>query len=434
MAAATMSPGTSSNPKTACRRNVLEEIVQESRLARNVSPTDQSMFPLTRDAALQRLQAFLPDAGANYARLRNFDNGPEGHRHVSRLSAALRRRLIGEDEVVAAVIEHHGAAAADKFISEVFWRTYWKGWLEQRPAVWTGYLQALDQERARIDGDAALSRRYADAADGRSGIDCFDAWVDELGSTGYLHNWARMQFASIWIFTLGLPWALGAAFMLNRLVDGDPASNTLSWRWVAGLHTAGKAYLADADRIKAMTGGRFAPKKLARQAVISPDNIDVPSPTPLRAFKNPDPTLPALLLLTVEDLSLETVPALEALTVTALAFPSAGTEPDQTALADGFARARQRWPDAAVLGPVDQAALAAAKGLGCRQVVTGFSPIGPTADRLERLRGQAKDEGLLFAEHLRVWDRRAWPHCRKGFFALKEKIPALIRTGDDING
>jgi deoxyribodipyrimidine photo-lyase len=77
----------------------------------------------------------------------------------------------------------------------------------------------------------------------------FDDWAQELVATGYLHNHARMWFASIWIFTLRLPWELGADFFLRHLIDGDPASNTLSWRWVGGLHTPGKTYLATADNI-----------------------------------------------------------------------------------------------------------------------------------------------------------------------------------------
>jgi len=59
-----------------------------------------------------------------------------------------------------------------------------------------------------------------------------------------------MWFASIWIFTLKLPWQLGASFFLKNLYDGDPASNTLSWRWVAGLQTKGKNYLATKSNIE----------------------------------------------------------------------------------------------------------------------------------------------------------------------------------------
>jgi deoxyribodipyrimidine photo-lyase len=399
-------------------------------LATGASPCEQPSFPLTRDAALERLQAFLPKAGSTYARMRNLDGGPNGHHHVSRLSAALRRRVVSEEEVVIAVLARHGPVLADKFISEVFWRTYWKGWLEQRPTVWTVYLEALDRVNQRLETDASLADRHAEAASGRSGIDCFDAWVSELDSSGYLHNWARMQFASIWIFTLGLPWELGAAFMLDRLIDADPASNTLSWRWVAGLHTAGKPYLADAKRIKAMTEGRFAPQGLARNSVVPADSIVVPSPAPPRIFRVPDLSVATVLLISVEDLSLETLPELDPLPVRCLAVMPGETAADTTALDDALSRARRRWPDADVLGQLTVSALSRAAAAGCRQVVTGFAPVGPTATRIALLRRETEQAELLFAEHLRGWDRRAWPHCRKGFFAFKEKIPMLINTAN----
>ncbi len=100
---------------------------------------------------------------------------------------------------------------------------------------------------------------------GSTGIDCFDHWAQELADTGYLHNHARMWFASIWIFTLELPWQLGADFFLTRLLDADPAANTLSWRWVAGLHTPGKHYLARASNIEKFTLGRFNPHRPAQR-------------------------------------------------------------------------------------------------------------------------------------------------------------------------
>ena len=98
---------------------------------------------------------------------------------------------------------------------------------------------------------------------GQTGIECFDTWARELTTTGYLHNYARMWFASIWIFTLKLPWQLGPDFFLRHLLDGDTASNTLSWRWVAGLQTVGKTYLARAANISRYTGGRFKPTRHA---------------------------------------------------------------------------------------------------------------------------------------------------------------------------
>ncbi|MGJ3647862.1 FAD-binding domain-containing protein [Sphingomonas sp. GlSt437] len=384
-------------------------------------------FPLTRQAALDRLADFLPHAGADYAANRNFDHGSGQHSAVSRLSAALRRRLISEQHVVHAAIERHGFRGAEKFVSEVFWRTYWKGWLEQRPSIWRDYqalVAAFDAERTRDD---ALDRRYREAIEGRTGIDCFDHWVRELNDTGYLHNWSRMQVASIWTFTLRLPWALGADWTLSRFIDGDPASNTLSWRWVAGLHTAGKAYFASTERIALMTRGRFHPQGLAASFAVPPEPL--PPATPLRQLSPPATQVPALLLITAEDLSLETEPLVAALPIRAIATLKRRNQWDEIAIADAARRAELHWQlpvtDLNTDDPVSSA-VAVAQSNGCGQVVTAFAPIGPTADQLAEIRAGLDQAGLLLAEHLRDWDRRAWPHCRRGFFALKETIPDLL--------
>ena len=237
------------------------------------------MLP-TRAAGLARLAAFTPLMGRAYAEGRNFDPGPGKPAHVSVLSPYIRHRLITEQEVVTAAIAAHSAEMADKFIQEVFWRSYWKGWLAQRPTVWAEYrMRVADALQNPPEG-------YAAAIAGRTGIACFDAWVTELIETGNLHNHARMWFASIWIFTLRLPWVLGADFFLRHLLDGDAASNTLSWRWVAGLHTKGKHYVARAENIARHTGGRFAPHGALNEAPTPLQEPDPPAPHPI-------PTLPA---------------------------------------------------------------------------------------------------------------------------------------------
>lgn len=370
-------------------------------------------FPLTRSAALERLERFVQRAGSAYAARRNLVDASGDHANVSRLSAALRRRLIGEDEVVRSVLAQHRLEKAEKFIAEVFWRTYWKGWLEQRPGVWSAYLADV--------GAFHPGTTIAEAMAGRTGIDAFDHWARELAATGYLHNWARMQIASIWIFTLGLPWQLGAQWFFEKLVDADPASNTLSWRWVAGLHTPGKTYLADADRIAAMTGGRFRPDGLARVAR-TPEAASPLPRTPLRTAVAPDPALPTLVLLTPEDCSLETVlPDLDVRAVV-VADDLAASEWDRTALDDAALRAAAHWQcPVGVANPVAFAALH-----GCRQVVTGFAPVGPVAAALDALRSRLAANGMVLAEHQRTWDRLCWPHCGKGFFNLKSEIPRLL--------
>ena len=189
-------------------------------------------FPLTRAAGLDRLGAFVPLMGRAYADGRNTDRGPEREASTSALSPYLRRRLVLEREVVEATYAAHGQIGADKFVQEVFWRSYFKGHLETHPAVWANYRSLVVQGRNQLATASGLRRVYNDAVLGRTGIDGFDDWARELAETNWLHNHARMWFASIWIFTLRLPWALGAVFFMRHLIDGDPASNTLSWRWV----------------------------------------------------------------------------------------------------------------------------------------------------------------------------------------------------------
>jgi len=221
----------------------------------------------TRGAALARLDAFIARAGRDYARTRNFDFGPERRDNVSMLSPWLRHRLVLEEEVIARTLARHTLSAAEKFVQEIVWRTYFKGFLEQRPSIWRAYRRDVAALAERLEAEPRRRADYDAAVEGRTGIDCFDAWAGELLDTGYLHNHARMWFASIWIFTLRLPWQLGADFFLRHLLDGDPASNTLGWRWVGGLHTRGKTYLARADNIAKYTEGRFNPVgRLARSA------------------------------------------------------------------------------------------------------------------------------------------------------------------------
>ncbi len=371
-----------------------------------------------------RLTQFVPHAGSAYASGRNADHGPGRHDAVSRLSAALRRRTLSEVEVLRPIIAAHGPAA-DAFASEVFWRTYFKGWLEARPLVWHGWLAALDRIDARLVEDDTLSARHLAAIRGETGIDCFDHWIGELATTGYLHNWARMQVASIWIFTLGLPWELGARHFLQTLHDADPASNTLSWRWVAGLHTRGKAYLAEAGRITRMTGGRFSPLGLATRPRI-PDAPDHPPAAPPREPVAPVFDAPTLLWISPEDCSLETEPALGRLPVRAVAVMDEPGAIDRAATDDALARAAAHFgvPALRVAGPVALSALAT--DAGCTQVVTGRAAVGPALDRLIAVRGALRRDGLALAEHVRVWDRNAWPHATRGFFALRERIPDLM--------
>ena len=219
-------------------------------------------FVTSRASAIEKLNNFIEQNLFEYSRLRNFDYGPNNRSNISCLSPYITHGVISELEVIKKSLNKFSFSKNEKFIQEVLWRTYWKGWLELRPAVWTDYLNELK----KIREDFKDNVDYKKAIEGNTNIECFNEWVNELKENNYLHNHARMWFASIWIFTLKLPWQLGAEYFMKHLYDGDAAANTLGWRWVAGIQTQGKNYLASEWNIKKFTNNRFNNIKLNENA------------------------------------------------------------------------------------------------------------------------------------------------------------------------
>jgi deoxyribodipyrimidine photo-lyase len=412
-----------------------------NRLQRSDQKADvmTQTFSATRTAGLAAMQAFVPGMGSRYANGRNYDAGPGAHRAVSVLSPYIRRRLVTEPEVVAAALAAHGPEEAAKFIDEVIWRGYFKGWLERRPQVWDSYRDGLQADLDALDRDRRLRRDVTRAMDGQSGLACFDAWATELVETGYLHNHARMWFASIWIFTLGLPWRLGADFFLRHLLDGDAACNTLGWRWVAGLHTRGKPYPAQAWNIATFTRQRFTPRASDLAEVTEgleatePDGL--PPVLPLRPVLPPVAGVPTALLITdeecrVEDfdragLDLRTVATLATGTLRSpLPVAEAVLRFDEAALTDAAARIGAD-PVRLSAGAPDVLARWAA-GAGARQIVTPYIPRGPLYDWMQDAAGPLAKHGITLTEWRRDWDSAIWPHATAGFFKVKQQIPRIL--------
>ena len=191
---------------------------------------------------------FIQNGLRDYSSKRNYDFGPQSRENVSNLSKYISHRVINEYDLIREILSNYDLKKVDKFVQEVFWRVYWKGWLEHRADVWTDFINSTP-DVCEDDHNKAIN--------GETGIECFDEWVEELKTQNYLHNHTRMWFSSIWIFTLNLPWELGARFFMKYLFDGDAASNTLSWRWVAGIQTQGKNYLARESNIRKFTNQRY---------------------------------------------------------------------------------------------------------------------------------------------------------------------------------
>ncbi len=405
----------------------------------------------SRAAGLQRLAEFLPRAGAHYGRTRNFDEGwdgqgaggPQERDNVSGLSPWLQRRLLLESEVIQAAVSAHGHREPLKFVEEVVWRTYFKGWLAQRPSVWTHYRTLAHSGLAEIQASTPRRRSFERAIAGNTGIEPFDHWVQELMQTGYLHNHARMWFSSIWIFTLKLPWELGAALFERHLLDFDPASNTLGWRWVAGLHTRGKVYAARAENIATLTGGRFDPAG-ALDENPEPVTEDVEHPSvPLRSWPAPAPGPRTGVLVTTEDLLLERseLAELEHVHTVAGGVPAALCDAQRYAdpvrafhrasLDDGLSRAGHHFGTEPVRLPDGADWLAAAldwAGTHRLQRVSMIAPqVGPWQPPIAELSDLLHAAGVHLTCTRRAWDHDLYPHASRGFFRFKKVLPELLR-------
>jgi deoxyribodipyrimidine photo-lyase len=402
-----------------------------------------AIFEPSRTAGLKRLHEFANSAGTRYTKSRNFDFGPGRHANVSMLSPYLRHRLVLEEEVLRTVLQRHSLTAANKFIQEVFWRAYFKGWLEHHPGVWADYRESLPPLLGELNDKAELLDRYNTAVEGNTGIECFDAWVRELTAHGYLHNHTRMWFASIWVFTLELPWQLGADFFYRHLIDGDPASNTLSWRWVCGLHTRGKTYLARVSNIANFTDNRFSPDgQLATSAPPLSESRVFPD-QPLPAAQNLEPCKRFGLLITKEDgcpasLLEDRKPsailgALTARSGSPLPVGAAAYEFAKGALADAVNRATNSLGVSGELSNSDDWGSLLVEWATTNHldtIATAYAPVGPVAELLASARTLLEKYGIRLVQLRRPYDSMSWPHARRGYFKLKERIPALLEELD----
>lgn len=373
----------------------------------------------SREEALHRLEAFLDQVPA-YERTRNFDR--HGHTGVSRLSHWIRYRVITEEECVRAVLKRHSLEAAEKFLQEILWRTYWKGWLEMRPAVWSSYLS----ETVQLTEDYRDNETYKTACKGRTHLSFFNDWTQELVNTGYLHNHTRMWFASVWIFTLKLPWQLGAAFMYHHLLDGDPASNTLSWRWVGGLHTPGKIYVARPDNIAKFSEGRWNPKdsELALDPTPLPIDMKVEM-SPLREVSTTPPAPGSLVLMHDDDLSADATDQFSSRGVSYAVldcprtFQSENVQEHVSALRNDAAR-RAKAP---LISSAEELVLLAQK-VNAKDVHAFLPPIGHEGLHLHKITDELSQGGIPIVWHRRPWDARLMPLARAGFFGFWERARA----------
>ena len=374
------------------------------------------MFPRTKSKLIESLINFSEKELPSYSKKRNFDFGPP-HKNVSKLSPYLKTRFISEEEVLKIVTIKNDIKNIEKFIEEIFWGTYWRGWLESHPWIYDEYLNTSKNQ--------SLPKK--------TGIKCFDNWKEELIDTGYLHNHSRMWFASIWIFTLGYSWQSGADFFRKNLLDFCPASNTLGWRWVAGLQTINKPYLAMSDNIKYFTNERFNPTGQLNEKVdlnyteqdsshaitfIEPNKIE---------FKNFDSLG---IILNRNDLSINNIFKIKKITYECCVY---STE-HENKLVNEFNKniiqdILKNNKNLEIFNNYNQI-IDWLVNKKIKHLVLPYETIGNTIFNIEKFKNRLKQLNINYIFFLRDWDRNAFPYATKGFFKFKKNIPNLINLAD----
>ena len=374
-------------------------------------------FEPSRAKALDKLNYFVENNLSEYSKLRNFDFGPENRSNISCLSPYITHGIIDEKEVIKKSLSKFSFSKNEKFIQEVLWRTYWKGWLELRPSVWNDYLIELNKIRDEFKDN----QNYLNAIEGKTNFECFNQWVNELKDNNYLHNHARMWFASIWIFTLELPWQLGAEFFMQHLYDGDAASNTLGWRWVAGIQTQGKHYLASEWNIKKFTNNRFSNFKLSEN--VPPKVSDKIYSVINQNFNNSQNIENKSLLIFDNNLSFE-ITDFQNNEFKKVLLVSNNNENRSIKLSEKVLNFKSKLIE-------DQKKRLKENSINCEiidiseikntnnEIIALYPTIGENLDYLNL--NNLKIEFLY-----RKLDQYSWQYCNKGFFNFKKYIPKII--------
>ena len=373
----------------------------------------------TRQTAIENLNTFIEENLEEYSRLRNFDFGPDKRSNTSCLSPYITHGVINEKEVIIKSLDKFSFSKNEKFIQEVLWRTYWKGWMELRSGVWDDYLIDLK----RIKQEFKNNRDYLNAIEGNTKIECFNEWVNELKTYNYLHNHTRMWFASIWIFTLELPWQLGAELFMQHLYDGDTASNTLGWRWVAGIQTQGKHYLASEWNIKKFTNNRFQNIKLNENV---PPKVNGKNYAILhKTFENPLNFEKKDLLVFENNLSFE-ITDFANQKFTKILLIVNKNENRNIQLSENVVKFKAGLIE-------DQRKRLEDKSIDCKIIDINeiknlescyclYPTVGENLDYINQ--NSLKNIEFLF----RKLDQNSWKFCDKGFFNFKKYIPKIISS------
>ena len=368
---------------------------------------------------------------ANYHKDRNYVYFEEDRfKNVSGLSAFISRGLLKEQTLLKKIIS--SGNLNEKFIQEIFWRVYWQGWLENYSNTWDKYKKTISCIENKELNDIC---NYHDAINASTSIEPFNEWVTILKQDGYLHNHARMWFASIWIHYLELPWHLGCKFFYENLLDADVASNLLSWRWVAGLQTYGKKYLATEENINRYTNNRYLGFKLPKVKNISIKNEDKVL-NYIKTSKIEDTNKDSAFFLMENNLNLDLFKNLneKVKVLILIKFNLKIINKNQIVL-NFQKKLYKNFVQKNIqenykyyefeLQKNNSKLIFFLKSKGIKNIIYNYVRVGYEKDILNNFI-LSLDDSFVIKSILDDFYTESWKYCNKGFFKFKEKIPMLL--------
>jgi len=192
------------------------------------SLNDVNLFPTAYDSIVERINNIDP---IKYAKTRNFINGD-----ITYLSPYLSRGVISVQQIKESVLQKgFKAYQIEKFLQELAWREYYQ-------RVWQVKKENIFSDLKQDQTDFLHHQIPTAIVNAATGIESIDAHINTFYKTGYLHNHIRMYLAAIVCNNAKSYWLAPSRWMYYHLLDGDLASNSCSWQWVAGSFSSKKYY------------------------------------------------------------------------------------------------------------------------------------------------------------------------------------------------
>ena len=241
------------------------------------------IFPTEYESILKRIDEIDP---LKYARSRNFIDGD-----VTYLSPYISRGVITVKMIKDRIfMRGYKSYEIEKFIQELAWREYWQ-------RIWQSKGDEILSDLKQIQPDFVHRKLPAAVLDHHTRIDAVDNYIEQLYEQGYMHNHIRMYVASIVCNIAKSHWSLPAKWLYYHLLDGDVASNHLSWQWTCGSASS-KKYYCDQANISRYTGSNQRKSYLAEdyETLAEMAVPDILQETTLPELKTnlPESTIPAI--------------------------------------------------------------------------------------------------------------------------------------------